>query len=86
MDWSLGRKSRAAPAIHEMPAVDTRWVPCYCCGTSIQADNLVRFAQHPEDGVCVGCATGLQTQSLPVIDKIHPPIWKRLHSRRSRAT
>ena len=69
-------------AVHDTPAAAQEQVACYCCGRSIEADNLVRFDRHPHDGVCIGCATWLHKRSLPIVHKIHPPFWWRLTRKR----
>jgi hypothetical protein len=65
-------------AVHATPTVTQEQVACYCCGTSIDAGNLVRFDRHPHHGVCVGCAAWLHKRSLPIVHKVHPPFWWRL--------
>jgi hypothetical protein len=58
-----------------------RLVPCFCCGQMKMADDITRFEQHPDQGVCAPCATWLRDGGQPV-----PPkggrIWRR-HSRRT---
>lgn len=30
--------------------------PCWCCGVSFAADELVQLGSHPEVDLCAGCA------------------------------
>ena len=69
-------------ATHNGSAVTQEQVTCYCCGSPIEADNIVRFDRHPQDGVCIGCAAWLHDRSLPIVHRIHPPFWWRLSPRR----
>jgi hypothetical protein len=69
-------------ALHDMPADTQEPVTCYCCGCSIQAAEVVRFEEHPRDGVCIGCAAWLHQQSLPIVHTIRRPFWRRLTPRR----
>jgi hypothetical protein len=69
-------------ALHDMPADTREPVICYCCGCSIQAAEVVRFEEHPRDGVCISCAAWLHKQSLPIVHTIHRPFWRRLTPRR----
>lgn len=61
-----------------------QWLRCFCCGLWFEVGNMVRFEKHPEDGVCVGCATWLHHRSQPIIRKIYPQFWHRLQGRRAR--
>jgi hypothetical protein len=51
------------------------WAPCYCCGRSYLAANMVRFYRHPDDAVCVDCAAWLHDRSRPIIRQLYP-IWR----------
>ena len=33
-----------------------RLVECWCCGHRQRAEDVVRLGNHPEVGVCLGCA------------------------------
>jgi hypothetical protein len=57
---------------HDVPATALEELACYCCGTSFDANDLVRFERHPQDGVCAGCAAWLLERSLPVGHKSDP--------------
>jgi hypothetical protein len=37
---------------------------CYCCGKSVGASDVVRFHEHPAEGVCAGCAAFLYKRSV----------------------
>jgi hypothetical protein len=51
------------------------WVPCYCCGRSYLATNMVSFDCHPDDALCVGCVAWLYDRRRPILRKLNP-IWK----------
>ncbi len=36
---------------------------CWCCGTAYPESRLVRLGQHPEVGVCQGCADFLRRRA-----------------------
>lgn len=36
---------------------------CWCCGTAFDEEHLVRLGNHPEVGVCGGCAQWLHRRS-----------------------
>jgi hypothetical protein len=38
-------------------------VACYCCGKQLTAATLVRFHEHPNHGVCAGCAAYLHQRA-----------------------
>lgn len=59
---------------HEVPAAADEELACYCCGKSFNAGDLVRFDQHPQDGVCAGCAVWLHERALPMARKAHPGV------------
>jgi hypothetical protein len=61
------------------------WVPCFCCGRSFAAVNMVSFERHPDHSVCVACTEWLYTRSRPIARRLSP-IWKLPARIRSRAT
>jgi hypothetical protein len=40
-------------------------VACFCCGQSFMAEDITRFEQHPDKGVCPWCAEWLHNHSQP---------------------
>ena len=67
---------RTEPALTEkrLPGAGD-WVRCYCCGRSYLADHMVRFHDHPDDALCVGCVAWLHDRSRPVVRRLYP-IWQ----------
>jgi hypothetical protein len=63
--------------VPDVPVVSQERVACYCCGESVDDSNVVRFDQHPRDGVCIGCAAWLHKRSLAIGHEIRPPFWRR---------
>jgi hypothetical protein len=51
------------------------WAPCYCCGRSHLAANMVRFMHHPDDALCVACVAWLYDVSRPIVRKLYP-LWQ----------
>ncbi|MBN9098171.1 MAG: hypothetical protein J0I49_08685 [Pseudonocardia sp.] len=49
----------SAQAQHEPGAVPT----CWCCGRPYPETALTRLRQHPEVGVCLGCAVFLKRRA-----------------------
>jgi hypothetical protein len=45
---------------------------CWCCSTQYPQAELVRLGQHPEVGVCLGCARWLQRRAVQRHDEHHP--------------
>lgn len=45
---------------------------CWCCGSPYPEAELVRLGQHPEVGVCLGCARWLQRRARARYDEQHP--------------
>ena len=45
---------------------------CWCCGSHQRADDLVHLGNHPEVGVCLGCAHYLHQQARSREDAAHP--------------
>jgi hypothetical protein len=48
------------------------WVACHCCGLSFPASRMVRFRNHPSDGLCVGCAEWLYACSRAIVRRAYP--------------
>ena len=45
---------------------------CWCCGQPQHADDIVHLGNHPEVGVCLGCAHYLHQQARGREDAAHP--------------
>jgi hypothetical protein len=60
---------------HSPSLAASEWAPCYCCGKSYGAENLVSFRCHPGDGICVLCAEWLYSCSRLIARRLHP-IWQ----------
>jgi len=58
-------------------AAETR---CWCCGTGYPEAELVRLGQHPEVGVCLGCARWLRRRAVQRYDERHPSPAARLRA------
>jgi hypothetical protein len=41
---------------------------CWCCGSTFAEQNLVRLGNHPEVGVCNGCARWLHRRARSAVD------------------
>lgn len=40
---------------------------CFCCGRLVKAEeDIIRFEQHPDEGVCLRCAAWLHERSQPL--------------------
>lgn len=73
-----GRATRSgwSPALTpNAPPGASDWIPCRCCGRSFPADNLVRFYDHPDDGLCVRCVEWLHARSRPIARRLYP-MWQ----------
>lgn len=53
---------------------------CWCCGEQRPESEVVRLGQHPEVGVCLGCARWLQRRAVQRYDKQHPSAAARLRA------
>jgi hypothetical protein len=53
---------------------------CWCCGKPVPEEELVRLGQHPEVGVCQGCARWLQRRAVARRDDQHLSASGRLRS------
>ncbi|MCA1675072.1 MAG: hypothetical protein LC799_23750 [Actinobacteria bacterium] len=53
---------------------------CWCCGTEYPEADLVRLGQHPEVGVCLGCARWLQRRAVLRYGERHPSPIARLRA------
>jgi hypothetical protein len=51
---------------------------------SFDGANMVAFGQHPEQGVCVGCAAWLYSRSRPIARRIYSQSWRQLPRKRQR--
>jgi len=67
-------------------AVTDEQVAWYCCGSPMDASNLVRFDRNPQDGVCTGCAGWLYKRGQASVHEIRPPFWWRLTRKRFHST
>lgn len=45
---------------------------CWCCGTPYSDADLVHLGQHPEVGICAGCARWLHRRAMAHHDDQHP--------------
>lgn len=50
-----------APTQVERPA-------CWCCGSTFAEQDLTRLGNHPEVGVCAGCAQWLHRRARSAVD------------------
>ena len=41
---------------------------CWCCGSTFSEEELVRLGDHPEVGVCPGCALWLHRRARSHVD------------------
>jgi hypothetical protein len=44
---------------------------CWCCGSAYPETDLVHLGQHPEVGVCFGCAHSLHRRAIARRDEQH---------------
>lgn len=51
---------------------------CWCCGRSYPEQELTRLGDHPEVGVCLGCAIYLKRRATARRDEHHPTLVSRL--------
>lgn len=51
---------------------------CWCCGNHFDEVELVRLGDHPEVGVCAGCARFLQRRAIERQDELRPSTVSRL--------
>jgi len=51
---------------------------CWCCGDQFDEVELVRLGDHPEVGVCAGCARFLQRRATQRQDELRPSLSSRL--------
>lgn len=58
----------SAQAQHEPTALPH----CWCCGRLYPETELTRLGQHPEVGVCLGCAVFLKRRATANRDAGHP--------------
>ncbi|MGH7743623.1 MAG: hypothetical protein ACREQ5_02210 [Candidatus Dormibacteria bacterium] len=70
---------------HTQPEPPT--VPsCWCCARPYPDEQLTRLGEHPEVGVCLGCAVFLKRRATARSDALHPPASRvrgAIHSVRS---
>jgi hypothetical protein len=59
------------------PAVSVEYLMCYCCGKRVDESSLVRFHEHPAEGVCAGCAEFLHKRSVAAGRMRSWPWWRR---------
>ena len=52
---------------------------CWCCGNTFDEDDLTRLGDHPEVGVCAGCARWLDPRAHAAADigRHTPAVWVR---------
>lgn len=51
---------------------------CWCCGNQFDEVEFVRLGDHPEVGVCAGCAKFLQRRATQRQDELQPSPVSRL--------
>jgi hypothetical protein len=56
-------------------------VRCFCCDQLVLASDIIRFEQHPQEGVCAPCAAWLNNGGQLVARK---RVWRRHHRGRWR--
>jgi hypothetical protein len=74
-DERLTRTEGSQAVTEYLPFGAAEWLPCYCCGRSFESANMVRFRDHPEDGLCVSCVAWLDNASRPIVRRLNP-VWK----------
>ncbi|HVQ93637.1 MAG TPA: hypothetical protein VMU51_21550 [Mycobacteriales bacterium] len=47
---------------------------CWCCGATFAEPDLVRLGQHPEVGICLGCAQYLYRRRTERLDHTKPSL------------
>ncbi len=52
----------------EPPAVPS----CWCCAHPYPEEQLTRLGEHPEVGICLGCAVLLKRRATARRDALHP--------------
>jgi hypothetical protein len=50
------------------------WLACHCCGKHFPAQNVIRFHDHPDDGLCLGCLEWLHNRGRHLARRLNP-IW-----------
>jgi hypothetical protein len=58
---------------------------CWCCGQRFSAERLVHLGNHPEVGVCLGCAHFLHQQAHARADQLRPSLAGRMRDQLRRA-
>jgi hypothetical protein len=58
-----------AQAVAEAAQFDGQFT-CWCCGQRYARERIVHLGDHPEVGVCLGCAHFLHQQSLRLEDEM----------------
>jgi len=53
---------------------------CWCCGSTFPEADLLRLGQHPEVGICLGCAQHLYRRRTERLDRTHPSVAARARS------
>lgn len=62
------------------PETVTVSAECWCCGSAFPEADLVRLGQHPEVGVCLGCARWLYRRRTERLDRARPTVPARVRS------
>jgi hypothetical protein len=55
-------------------------VECWCCGSTFAESDLIRLGQHPEVGICLGCARYLYRRRTERLDRATPSPATRLRA------
>jgi hypothetical protein len=53
---------------------------CWCCGSTFAEPELVRLGQHPEVGICLGCAQYLYRRRTERLDLTKPSLAAELRN------
>jgi uncharacterized paraquat-inducible protein A len=60
---------RTAPETTEALAAE-----CWCCGAIFAEPDLLRLGEHPEVGICLGCAQYLYRRRTERLDRAKPSL------------
>ena len=53
---------------------------CWCCGAGYVEADLIRLGQHPEVGICLGCARDLYRQRTERLDRARVSVPARVRA------
>ncbi|WP_392544038.1 hypothetical protein [Oryzobacter telluris] len=52
-----------AEVVGELPRETSSRPECWCCGSTVEESALTRLGNHPEVGLCAGCAQWVHRRS-----------------------